>query len=80
MGKLKSKFIEEKVFVGLMWIAVAVVLLVVASIIWTIFVKGIGAISWEMVSSAPGKNWNTADDGGFLNAIVGSLLVVAPAT
>ena len=28
MGKLKSKFIEEKVFVGLMWIAVAVVLLV----------------------------------------------------
>ena len=29
MGKLKSKFIEEKVFVGLMWIAVAVVLLVV---------------------------------------------------
>ena len=41
MGKLKSKFIEEKVFVGLMWIAVAVVLLVVASIIWTIFVKGI---------------------------------------
>ena len=80
MGKLKSKFIEEKVFVGLMWIAVAVVLLVVASIIWTKFVKGIGAISWEMVSSAPGKNWNTADDGGFLNAIVGSLLVVAPAT
>ena len=80
MGKLKSKFIEEKVFVGLMWIAVAVVLLVVASIIWTIFVKGIGAISWEMVSRAPGKNWNTADDGGLLNAIVGSLLVVAPAT
>ena len=30
MGKLKSKFIEEKVFVGLMWIAVAMVLLVLS--------------------------------------------------
>ena len=54
-GKIQTQY-------ALVWLLSAVVLLVVASIIWTIFVKGIGAISWEMVSSAPGKNWNTADD------------------
>ena len=65
---------------ALMIVACCIVLAVVASIIWTIFVKGISSVSWEMVSQAPGKNWNTEDDGGFLNAIVGSLYVVIPAT
>lgn len=63
-----------------MGVACFIVLAVVASIIWTIFAKGISSVSWEMVSQAPGKNWNTEDDGGFLNAIIGSLYVVAPAT
>ena len=80
MKKLQSKYIEEKVFQVLMWIAVITVLAFVVSIIWTILVKGIGSISWDMVTKVPGKNWNTADDGGFLNAILGSLFVVIPAT
>ena len=62
MKKLQSKYIEEKVFQVLMWIAVITVLAFVVSIIWTILVKGIGSISWDMVTKVPGKNWNTADD------------------
>lgn len=75
-----SKFIEEKVVKALMWVAVSLVVLVVASIICTIFVKGFSSLSWDMVTKVPGRNWNTADDGGFINAIWGSIIVVAPAT
>ena len=79
MKKIESKYIEEKFFQVLMWVAVITVMAFVISIIWTICVKGFGSISWEMVTSTPGKDWNTADDGGFLNAIIGSLIVVLPA-
>lgn len=75
-----SKFIEEKVVKALMWVSVSLVILVVASIICTIFVKGFGSLSWDMVTKEPGRNWNTTDDGGFINAIWGSVIVVAPAT
>lgn len=75
-----SKFIEEKVVKALMWVSVSLVVLVVASIICTIFVKGFSSLSWDMVTKVPGRNWNTADDGGFVNAIWGSIIVVAPAT
>ena len=75
-----SKFIEEKVVKALMWVSVSLVILVVASIICTIFVKGFGSLSLDMVTKVPGRNWNTTDDGGFINAIWGSFIVVAPAT
>lgn len=75
-----SKFIEEKVVKALMWVSVSLVILMVASIICTIFVKGFGSLSWDMMTKVPGRNWNTTDDGGFINAIWGSVIVVAPAT
>lgn len=75
-----SKFIEEKVVKALMWVSVSLVILVVASIICTIFIKGFGSLSWDMVTKVPGRNWNTTDDGGFINAIWGSIIVVTPAT
>ena len=75
-----SKFIEEKVVKALMWVSISLVILVVASIVCTIFVKGFGSLSWDMVTKVPGRNWNTTDDGGFINAIWGSVIVVAPAT
>ena len=75
-----SKFIEEKVVKALMWVSVSLVILVVASIVCTIFVKGFGSLSWDMVTKVPGRNWNTTDDGGFINAIWGSCIVVAPAS
>lgn len=69
-----SKFIEEKVVKALMWVSVSLVILVVASIICTIFVKGFGSLSLDMVTKVPGRNWNTTDDGGFINAIWGSVM------
>ena len=42
-----SKFIEEKVVKALMWVSVSLVILVVASIVCTIFVKGFCSLSWD---------------------------------
>ena len=77
--KWQAKHIEEAVMHVLMVLAALVVVGVVLSIVWTVFSHGIEALSWEMVSRVPGKDWNTEDDGGFLNAILGSLWVVLPA-
>lgn len=79
MKKLSVKHIEEKVMRILMVFCSLLVLAFVVSIVWTIVVKGIKSFSWEMITQVPGKDWNTTDDGGFLNAILGSLMVVVPA-
>lgn len=79
MKKIPAKYIEERVMKILMILCSLLVLAFVVSIVWTIFVKGIKSISWEMISQVPGKEWNTSNDGGFLNAILGSLMVVLPA-
>ncbi len=77
--KRKSKFIEENIMVALMWVAVVLVIIFVASIICAIFIKGFSSISWDMITKVPGTNWSLTNDGGFLNAILGSVYVVAPA-
>ena len=64
---------------GVMLAATLIVLGAVVSILGTILIRGSKALSWDMVSKFPGKEWNTAPDGGFLNAILGSLYVVVPA-
>ncbi len=74
------KFFEERLFKMLMIIALAVVFGFVFSIIYTIFAKGWVAMSWEMVSKLPGGGFYIGKEGGFLNAIVGSLYIVGAST
>lgn len=52
----------------------------VVGIIYTIFHRGWSCISWEMVSSLPGGGFYIGKEGGFLNAIVGSLYIVIAST
>ena len=73
---MKWKFIEEKIFKILMYTATLIVVGLVLSIIWTIVGKGWGAMSWDMVSKLPGGGFYIGKEGGFLNAIVGSLYIV----
>ena len=79
MKKIPAKYLEERVMRVLMIASALLVLAVVVSIILTIVLKGIQSFSWDMITKVPGKDWNIADDGGFLNAILGSLMVVVPA-
>ena len=63
-----------------MYISIATLFLLVVSILATIFIKGGSVITWEMVSSLPGGGFYIGKGGGFLNAIVGSLMVVLSST
>lgn len=76
-SKKKVREIVAKTF---MWMAMFVVFGLVISVIWTIFSKGVKAMSWDMVSKLPGGGFYIGKEGGFLNAIVGSLYIVGAST
>ena len=73
---MKLKFIEEKVFNLLMILATITVFGFFASIIWTITKTGFPSLTWEMVTQLPGGGFYLGKEGGILNAIVGSLMIV----
>ena len=77
---MKFKFIEDKIAKLLMILSTIIVFWCVSSIIIVIAVKGIPAMSWEMISQLPGDGFYIGKEGGFLNAIVGSLYVVGAST
>lgn len=77
---MKRKFVEEHIFRGLMLLSVAVVLFFVLSVIVSVFKRGIPVLTWEMISSLPGGGFYIGKEGGFLNAIVGSLYIVGAST
>lgn len=76
----KSKRIEETLFKVLMWVAMAIVFGFVISVIWTVFSRGAKAMSWDMITKLPGGGFYIGKEGGFLNAIVGSLYIVGAST
>ncbi|MBO4504092.1 MAG: phosphate ABC transporter permease PstA [Bacteroidales bacterium] len=75
-----SKRIEEIVLKVLMWLAMGIVFAFVFSVIWTIFSRGVKAMSWDMITKLPGGGFYIGKEGGFLNAIVGSLYIVGAST
>lgn len=74
------RILEEKIFRALMWLSLLLVALFVVSVLWTIFSKGLPVLTWEMVSTVPGAGFYVGGEGGFLNAIIGSLYIVIGAT
>ncbi|MDD6210422.1 MAG: ABC transporter permease subunit [Bacteroidales bacterium] len=77
---MKLKFIEAKIAKLLMILSTMIVFGCVASIICVIAAKGIPALSWEMISELPGDGFYIGKEGGFLNAIVGSIYIVGAST
>lgn len=74
------KFIEEKIAKGLMIVATLTVFAFVANILFTIVHKGLPSLSWEMITQIPEGGYYNGGGGGVLNAIVGSLYIVAGST
>jgi phosphate transport system permease protein len=73
---MKYRFIEERIFNLLMILATLTVFGFFMSIIWTIARTGLPSLTWEMVSQLPGGGFYLGKDGGILNAIAGSLMIV----
>jgi phosphate transport system permease protein len=76
---LKRK-IEENFFKVLMILSTYFILAILAVIIYTIFHKGISAMSWEVISQTPKGGYYYGKGGGILNAILGSLVLAVGAT
>jgi phosphate transport system permease protein len=74
---MKFRLLEEKVFNLLMIAATLVVFGFFASIIWTIARTGFPSLTWEMVTQLPGGGFYLGKEGGILNAVVGSLMIVS---
>ncbi|MBC8515427.1 phosphate ABC transporter permease PstA [bacterium] len=66
---------ERRARLGLLLVTILVIV-PVALIVGTVIVKGIGAVDWEFLSTAPR---NGLREGGILPAIVGTLVLVAGA-
>ena len=77
---MKSKYIEEIIVKILMALSLLAVVGFAAGIVYTVFHRGWSCITWEMVSSLPGGGFYIGKEGGFLNAIVGSVYIVAAST
>ncbi|MBK8899774.1 MAG: ABC transporter permease subunit [Anaerolineaceae bacterium] len=75
----KRKF-EELFFTWLMRSSLAVAATVLLLILGVIFWRGIGALSWEMISQPPQGAFYLGGGGGVLNAIVGSLYLATGST
>lgn len=77
---MKWKFIEERLVTLLMVMATLLVFALFAGILWTIGRTGLKSLTWEMISSLPGGGFYLGREGGILNAIVGSLMIVGGST
>lgn len=77
---MKSKYIEEIIVKILMALSLLAVVGFAVGIVYIIFHRGWSCITWEMVSSLPGGGFYIGKEGGFLNAIVGSVYIVAAST
>ncbi len=77
---MKRKFVEEHIANLFMFLSTMLVIGLFGGIVWVIVRTGWPSLTWEMVSSLPGGGFYLGKDGGILNAIVGSLLIVSMST
>ncbi len=74
------KHFEEQMMRFLMFVATLIVFGFVFSIVYAILKQGWGSMSWDMITKLPGGGFYIGKEGGFLNAIVGSLYIVGAST
>lgn len=72
--------IEENIFKVLMILSTIIISSTLFMIVYTIFARGIGSLSWEMVSKIPEGGFYIGKGGGILNAIVGSIYITIGST
>jgi phosphate transport system permease protein len=69
---MNRRRLEERVMMWLMKAAVLVMVSVLGLIVLTIFVRGVRAMSWSILTQTPKGGFYFGREGGILNAIVGS--------
>lgn len=77
---MRAKFIEEKVMNAVMVLCAATLFCIVGAILYTIASEGWSAMSLSMITDLPGGGFYMGREGGLLNAIMGSLMIVSAST
>jgi phosphate transport system permease protein len=81
MNRLQRRHVEERFFKALMRFSLLLALAILGLIMYTVVRKGIGALSWNMLTQpSQGGYYLGGDEGGILNSILGSLYLAAGAT
>jgi phosphate transport system permease protein len=68
--------LEEKFFKALMIFASILIISVLLYILYVIIRKGLPSLNWQMISKIPSGGFYLGKEGGILNAIVGSLMLI----
>lgn len=76
---MKKRTTEEKIFKGVMIVCTCLFVGTLVSILLTIFLKGLPALNWDMITKIPQGGYYLGQGGGILNAILGSLILVSAA-
>jgi phosphate transport system permease protein len=74
--KIEFKYREEQIFKILMIAAALMIMVLLGFILGTILYKGLPALDLDMITKLPGGGFYLGKEGGVLNAIVGSLLII----
>lgn len=76
----KWKIIEEQIFKLISLLAAYSVIGILLFLLFVVFNKGVGALSWDTITKLPKGGYYFGGEGGILNAIVGSLYLSVGAT
>ena len=77
---IKMRKLEENIVKFLMVLSTFIISSTLFLILYTIFSKGIGSLSWDMISKIPEGGFYIGKGGGILNAIIGSIYITIGAT
>ncbi|MBI5959881.1 MAG: ABC transporter permease subunit [Chloroflexi bacterium] len=81
MSRSQRRKLEERFFKAVMRVSLFGALLILSLIVFTVVQKGFRALSWNMLTQpSQGGYYLGGDEGGILNAILGSLYLAAGAT
>jgi phosphate transport system permease protein len=72
--------IEENIFKFLMISSTIIISSTLFMILYTIFSRGVGSLSWDMISKIPEGGFYIGKGGGILNAIIGSVYITLGST
>lgn len=76
---MKIRKLEEKIFKTLGILSTILILSMLLYILYVIVRKGFPSLTWSMISEIPTGGFYLGKEGGILNAILGSLYVIAGA-
>ena len=78
--RISRRHLEERFFKVLMTISFSLIVFCLGYILCTILVKGLPALRWSMLTQVPTGNHNPDQEGGILNAILGSIYLAGGGT